>query len=561
MPLESGSSKQVISHNIAEMIKAGHSKAQAVAAAYSEARKSTGIDKDESHERDLHEEPDSNLVAFIIYTDGDKILWLRRTKDNSWGFPGGHVEEGESPIEGAIRESREEVLHVPNEGLTLIYKSGKIRLYGCEDGEFLPQLNDEHDAFLWASLEDAPEPLFPKIEKQMEEVAQIATGMDMVKEAISKAMDKREYDLNGWFEVKSNPLSKVGVFQYSGHSLPDAPEQDKMYSVYRPAEELADVECLNSFKLLPWIDNHVMLGSEDVGLTPSEQKGVQGVIGEDVYFSDGTLYGNIKVFSEALRTLIDSGKKELSCGYRCTYEWTSGVFEGQPYDCIQRNIRGNHLALVDHGRMGADVAVLDHLELFNFTVDAKEFNIMAEQENESGGNSSMTLEEAAEAIKQIMPIITKIQGLIGGSEGGEAEVAIDADEKEPDGDDKMPAKGDKATEDSDDDKEKKDDNKADKSSGMDAAEIARQVTAEIAIKSKLYNTLSKHIGAFDHAEMSLNDMAKYGLKKLGVDAPKESRVTFLNAYLQGKGEPSHAVAMDTASKGNFVKKYLKKGDK
>jgi hypothetical protein len=40
MPLKKGSSKATISHNIAEMIKAGHKPSQAIAAAYSNAGKS-----------------------------------------------------------------------------------------------------------------------------------------------------------------------------------------------------------------------------------------------------------------------------------------------------------------------------------------------------------------------------------------------------------------------------------------------------------------------------------------------------------------------------------------
>ena len=66
------------------------------------------------------------------------------------------------------------------------------------------------------------------------------------------------------------------------------------------------------------------------------------------------------------------------------------------------------------------------------------------------------------------------------------------------------------------------------------------------------------LGAFDHAEMDLGKMAKYGCKQLGIDAPKESRVTFLEAYLLGKGAPVRA-GMDsapTARKGNFVQRYL-----
>lgn len=39
MPLKRGSSKEVISENIAELIKAGHPQKQAAAIAYSEARR------------------------------------------------------------------------------------------------------------------------------------------------------------------------------------------------------------------------------------------------------------------------------------------------------------------------------------------------------------------------------------------------------------------------------------------------------------------------------------------------------------------------------------------
>ncbi len=45
MPLKKGTSKETISHNIAEMIKAGHKPSQAIAAAYSNAGKSTSKKK------------------------------------------------------------------------------------------------------------------------------------------------------------------------------------------------------------------------------------------------------------------------------------------------------------------------------------------------------------------------------------------------------------------------------------------------------------------------------------------------------------------------------------
>ena len=181
-------------------------------------------------------------------------------------------------------------------------------------------------------------------------------------------MTKRQKDINGWFEVKDNPISKVGVFDYSGAQI-GAANPNRIYRVYRPAEELADPATIESFKLLPIVDDHTMLGNPNEGMTPAEDKGVAGVIGEEVYFKHPYLLANIKVFSETLRQKIEAGKIDLSGGYRCFYEFTPGIFEGEPYDAIQRQPRGNHLALVDEGRMGSDVVVLDHLK---FTVDKKD---------------------------------------------------------------------------------------------------------------------------------------------------------------------------------------------
>ena len=557
MPLKEGYSKETIQDNIRELIKAGHDPKQSMAIAYSNARKAHGVDEEElteseieSHKKDLKEEPDSDIVAFIVYTDNERILWLKRTKDDSWGFPGGHVEENESAIEGAIRESREEIDHVPQTGLQLIYEEGKVRLFGCNDGEFVPNLNEEHSEFVWATIEDAPNPLFPKIDGDEAKIAEAA-------EANASAMDKREYDTNGWFEVKDNPLSMVGVYPYSGRSISDECDPDKVYYVLRPAEELGSSDCVDSFKLIPWIDNHVMLGSEDAGLTPSEQKGVQGVIGQDVHFDGNTLKGNIKVFSEAMANLIASGKKELSCGYRCRYEYAPGTFDGMKYDYIQRDIRGNHLALVDNGRMGPDVAVLDH---FTFTVDNKEFINMAEENKDMGSESPMTLEEVHKFLEDVMPKLAKIQQLTGQQYGSAGEEAVaDEDMKKTDGDEEKPC----ITEDEEGEQygvggQKEEEKEGERGEGMDAAMIARRVHTEIAKKTKLYEKLSAHIGAFDHAEMDLGKMAKYGCKQLGIDAPKESRVTFLEAYLLGKGAPVRA-GMDsapTARKGNFVQRYL-----
>lgn len=79
----------------------------------------------------------------------------------------------------------------------------------------------------------------------------------------------REYDINGWAEIKGNPISKVGVFPYLGSQIDKSLIPDKIYQVYRPMEELNNPETINSFKLVPWTDEHEMLGK---GMTPAEKK-------------------------------------------------------------------------------------------------------------------------------------------------------------------------------------------------------------------------------------------------------------------------------------------------
>ena len=170
----------------------------------------------------------------------------------------------------------------------------------------------------------------------------------------------------------------------------------------------------------------------------------------------------------------------------------------------------------------------------------------------------MSLEEVHKFLEEVMPKLAKIQELTGQQYGSAGMEAVeDEDMTKPDGDEEKPGE----TKDEEDPivqgGQKKEEKEGQRAEGMDAAAIARTVEAQLAKKSKLYDQLSAHIGAFDHAEMDLKDMAKYGCKKLGLEASKEARVVALESFLKGKGTPSR-VAMDSvARKGNFVQRFLK----
>ena len=495
-----------------------------------------------------------HVAAGILYRAGDSVLLLLRSGNTAdfplhWGLPGGHIEEGETPEQAAIRESQEEIGQAPTDALCILDYADGFTTYGINVAEpFAPALNPEHLGYVWAPLAALPQPLHPGVAATLAALPALGVGMDA-----------REYDGNGWFEIKANPISKAGIFPYSGRQLGlTGPDADRIFNVLRPPEELGDPECVESFKLLPWIDDHVMLGPVAQEMTdralPAEKKGVQGVIGEEVFFKDGVLYANIKAFSSTLAALIQAGKRELSAGYRCIYDMTAGVWNGLRYDAIQRKIRGNHLALVTEGRMGPDVAVMDH---FTFTFDAKELEMAEENKGgEGGGAGSMTLEQVASLVGELAPQVAKLTEAFAKLSPGAA-TATPAEPAGDKGDNAAPAAGAAAPA-----PEAKKDGEGGEGTPAGSGMDERAFVERIAKRDDLAAKISQHVGTFDHKSMTLDDVVAYGCDKLGIKADKIVQAAVLDGYLQAKpaATPAASVSgMDAApgSKGgNFVTKHL-----
>jgi len=352
-------------------------------------------------------------------------------------------------------------------------------------------------------------------------------------------MSARNYDINGWFEVADNPISREGVFPYSSAQI-GGPELGKIYQVYRPATELNAADTLASFRLLPLIDDHTMLGEDGA---PAENVGVEGVIGEQIRVTaDGVMLANLKIFSNTLAEKIKSGKTQLSCGYRCVYDFTPGVWNGQAYDAVQRQIRGNHLALVDQGRMGPQVAILDHM---TFTVDAKEHMPAMDE----------TIKKALDAITQMGTALDAMNARLGQLEAKDA----DMEEAEVVEDEKPDMK---AEEEGAEDK-KAMDAMLKKISELEARPVLDEgaIVATMLRKATLADQISKHVGTFDHSSMTLADVVKYGVDKLGLKGvPAGGEAIALDAALQVRAVPSAIVALDakTSSLGQAIAAYKEK---
>lgn len=176
------------------------------------------------------------------------------------------------------------------------------------------------------------------------------------------AESARRVDENGFLHVLDNPVSKAQVARYFGAEIPGWQElgldPEGAYMMLRPADELE--------KAAPTINRlPIELWHNDTDAENLPKMQIIGSMGSDGRF-DGTYLRNSLCFTDGgiirLITSPEAGEgplRELSLSYFYDPDMTPGEWNGSPYDGVMRNIRGNHLALVDKGRAGRDVAVRD----------------------------------------------------------------------------------------------------------------------------------------------------------------------------------------------------------
>ena len=125
---------------------------------------------------------------------------------------------------------------------------------------------------------------------------------------------------------------------------------------YRPEDEVSNPDSLASFGMKAVTLNHpkVLLDSKTTKLHQV------GHAGSHVRFSDGFVEVALVITDQNAIDAVKRGDaQEVSAGYRVDYDPTPGVTpNGESYDGIQRNIKVNHIALVNRGRAGREARLL-----------------------------------------------------------------------------------------------------------------------------------------------------------------------------------------------------------
>jgi hypothetical protein len=164
------------------------------------------------------------------------------------------------------------------------------------------------------------------------------------------AISSRQLTAEGYLDVRAR-ISRVGIQEYYAFELGDLFSDRDSFSivkVYRPADEVFRQAAMDSFAKKP-----VTVGHPWEGVTASNHKDVSvGFSGETMQRDGNFMSGSLRLTVADAVNRVQRGEGELSAGYTCDVTRESGTFEGEAYDAVQRNIMGNHIALVDAGRCG-----------------------------------------------------------------------------------------------------------------------------------------------------------------------------------------------------------------
>jgi hypothetical protein len=149
-------------------------------------------------------------------------------------------------------------------------------------------------------------------------------------------------------------VARTGIQDYAGFEV-GRPDMERV-KVYRPEAEVFSKDALKSFTHRPVTVDHppVLVDANNW------KKYSRGTTGGDVARDGEFIRVPMSLMDEAAINDVLAGKVELSMGYTADLVWDSGTTpEGEQYDAIQTNIRGNHLAVVDAARGGAMLRVID----------------------------------------------------------------------------------------------------------------------------------------------------------------------------------------------------------
>lgn len=133
-------------------------------------------------------------------------------------------------------------------------------------------------------------------------------------------------------------------------------------------DEVFTAESMATLALAPVTNGHPPTPRRLLDAVSAKQWAV-GSVGDTITREGSGILANLIVTDSATIADIESGKHQVSAGYETDLDFTAGEFNGQAYDAVQRNIRYNHVAIVEAGRQPGARLRLDSAD--NEVMDAE----------------------------------------------------------------------------------------------------------------------------------------------------------------------------------------------
>jgi hypothetical protein len=147
-------------------------------------------------------------------------------------------------------------------------------------------------------------------------------------------------------------IARIGIQEYTN---PDGTTRRE----FRPPEEVANRDSLRTLCDLPISIEHppAMLDSSNARQFAVGWNG-------SVSYDNGFVSTRVKLIDQqSVKNALDGERIELSVGYLTKLDWTPGTWEGQRYDAVQRQIKGNHIALTVKARGGSELRLYPEHDL------------------------------------------------------------------------------------------------------------------------------------------------------------------------------------------------------
>jgi uncharacterized protein len=158
----------------------------------------------------------------------------------------------------------------------------------------------------------------------------------------------------GFMVCEGVAIARIGEQRYHQSELPLDADGSGEITVTRPAEEVFSAKTIASFE-----GKSVTLEHPNEFITPESWKqhtvGTVQNVRQGTGIEDDVLVADLLITDGEAIAYVNRKHPELSCGYDAEYEQT------EMGHAIQRNIIGNHVALVDRGRAGPRCAIRDNL--------------------------------------------------------------------------------------------------------------------------------------------------------------------------------------------------------